>query len=135
MLIFFLDDQDERHALVEQVLSKNEHRVLHAFDILEGIEIINKCQERIGLAMLDHDLGCVDYYGDGKTPITGEMFVNSMIKGVSKDKWPAQVIIHSYNDAGSRVMRSILEKNDIFAVHWPFSKDMVENVKRQIREQ
>jgi len=55
MLILFLDDQEIRHEGAEKHFAK-EHTLLHAFDMYEAVDVIKSCKQRIGLAMLDHDL-------------------------------------------------------------------------------
>lgn len=143
MHILFLDDGDIRHESAERHLSKN-HTLLHAFHAEEALKILISCQERIGLAMLDHDLNYfvndtgerVGYEYDGKkTELHGIWFLNQMFDGVPKDKWPAQFIIHSRNVPAAKNMHGHLLAYEQTSTILPFSGDMLKTVAARILSQ
>jgi CheY-like chemotaxis protein len=129
MHILFLDDQDVRHELAEKYLSAAGHIVLHAFNVEEGIELVECFAKPIGLALLDHDLDDIREDRDGrKTEYHGAYFVDYMIRNVPQDKWFHRAIIHSYNPHGAKYMRDTLNKNGIHAKMDNFSGDMLKRV-------
>lgn len=135
MIILFLDDQDIRHETAEKLLSK-EHTVLHAFNADEAIEIISTYKDRVGLAMLDHDLNDKVEEADGyKYERHGVYFIAKMFAEVPEDKWPAQFVVHSHNPEGVRNMISDLRRRDQTCSAATFSGDMVRNLADRIRPQ
>lgn len=133
MIILFLDDEDIRHALVEKVFGK-KHRVLHAFNALEAIGLIQSYQDRIGLALLDHDLGEVVLEDGKKVERHGNWFVQQMVRECAKDKYPVQTVVHSYNENGAKKMVASLADCGIIASHYPFSGEMLNHIANQIEE-
>lgn len=135
MLILFMDDQEIRHDLAEKYLSK-DHVILHAYTADEAIGIILACQERIGLAMLDHDLQ--DFYTgeDGcKYERHGVYFLERMFRDVPKDMLPAQFILHSFNPVGVNNMYAILKGKNLLGVNISFSGDAMRSIAERIRPQ
>jgi CheY-like chemotaxis protein len=134
MLILFLDDQNDRHTLAEKYLTTAGHKVLHTYTPDEAIEVLLSSKNRIGLALLDHDLGIIvkdDESIFGKKEISGLDFVKSMIK-LPKDKLPARVVVHSYNNDGAKNMLNLLTPLGIHSIHTPFSGEMLSALVKEL---
>jgi CheY-like chemotaxis protein len=136
MLILFLDDQTERHELAEKYLSKANHKTLHAFSAIEGLELIRNCQTRIGLALLDHDLfDIIEEPENIKLDRNGVWFLAQMFANIQEDKWPTQYHIHSYNPDGVKNMLADLRNKDQVCSADPFSGDMLTRLIARIQPQ
>src|SRR5271169_538039 len=129
MIILLLDDDaDIRHTAVERHLSK-EHTVLHAFNAEEALQLLMTYQGKIGLAMLDHDLGDFVVEDDGRrTERHGVYFLQRMFNDVPEEKWPAQFVLHSGNVVGVENMRTDLRNRDQIVNVMRFSGAMLEHL-------
>jgi len=126
MLVLLMDDQDERHDLVEKYLSKAGHKVLHSFSAPEALELISTCPNRIGLALLDHDLQDIVVEDNGrKYERHGVWFVREMFATIPKDRLPAEFIVHSWNIDGAKNMVADLRKQEQIATAMSFCGDML----------
>lgn len=135
MFILILDDGDTRHNIVERLLSK-EHVVLHAFNADEAIEILKTCNKRVGLALLDHDLGdFVEEENGRKYERHGVYFLAKMFADLPEDKWPAQFILHSGNVVGVQNMLTDLRNRDQVVDAINFSGDMIKRLAERIKPQ
>lgn len=133
MLILILDDQQVRHDLTEKYLGA-ENIVLHAFQADEAIAIIKASQQRIGLALLDHDLG--EFVSDEtgyKWEKHGAYFVRTMFDLVSEEKWPGQFVVHSNNTYPAEGMKQSLKSKGLIARYLPFSGEMLRMIAQEIR--
>jgi CheY-like chemotaxis protein len=136
MIVLFMDDQQVRHDLVEKLFSASKHIVLHAFNAIEALEIIKNSPNRVGLALLDHDLMQIVEEEDGrKWEMHGVWFVSQMLANIEADKMPVSFIIHSYNAAGAKYMYDDLVKNGHIASMVPFSGDMLKELIAKITVQ
>lgn len=133
MIILFLDDEDVRHQLIEKILGK-KHKILHSFNALEALGLMQSSDHRIGLALLDHDLGETVLEDGKKVERHGNWLVQQMVRECAKDKYPVQVIVHSYNENGAKKMVASLTDCEIIASHYPFSEEMLKHIANQIEE-
>lgn len=135
MYILLLDDDQMRHEIVERHFSK-EHRVLHTFNCDEAIDVLNSCQHRIGLALLDHDLQDFVYEDHRAFERHGLYFVDKMLATVPEDKWPAQFVCHSGNPVGAQNMAVTLRRRtDAPIIRSMFCGDLMVRVANSIRAQ
>lgn len=133
MLILFLDDEQIRHDLAVKYLGA-QHTILHAFNADEAISLIKSSQQRIGMALLDHDLQEFVSDEDGyKWEKHGGYFVRMLIDMIPEDKLPAQIIIHSYNEPGAEGMKAALKNKGITALHIQFSGSMLRQVVEMLK--
>lgn len=133
MLILILDDEQVRHDLTEKYLG-NDHTILHAFNADEAIGIIKSSQQPIGLALLDHDLH--EFVSDEtgyKWEKHGGYFVRMLIDTVPEEKWPAQIVIHSYNPSGADGMKTALKNKGMYARYMPFSGSMLKQIVQELK--
>lgn len=136
MHILFLDDQDVRHDLAEKHLYAAGHKVLHAFNVREALDIVGNFIGQIGLGMLDHDLGQFVKDSDGRrTEHHGLYFVDQLVKTVPSNKWFPRAIVHSYNQNGAKYMVDMLNKHGIHSTVDNFSGDMLKRAIAELRIQ
>jgi CheY-like chemotaxis protein len=133
VIILILDDEQIRHDLTEKYLGK-ENIILHAFNADEAIAILKASQQRIGLALLDHDLHefVADETGH-KWEKHGGYFVRTMIDMVREENWPAQIVIHSYNSGGAQGMKTTLKAKGVYARYMPFSGEMLRAIVEELK--
>jgi hypothetical protein len=144
MIILLLDDQEIRHATAEKYFAR-DHILYSAFDADEAIDILLSGKSAIGLALLDHDLNdfvsaesgsSVPYeYSGRKIEKHGVYFLNRMFADVPKDRYPAQFVIHSYNQVGAKNMYDKLIEMRQVATILPFSGDNLRLVVDRIKSQ
>jgi hypothetical protein len=135
MYILMLDDQQVRHDVVERHFAR-EHIVLHAFNFDDAVEILNSCQHRIGLAMLDHDLQDFKEQDGRIVERHGAYFVDYMLNFIPEDKWPVQYVLHSYNYNGATNMHIALRKRtDAPITRGVFCGEFVAEIVRSIKAQ
>lgn len=121
MTTLFLDDNPERHAIVEQ-LSPGD--IVHCYTVDQFVDALgNPKHTKFDTVSLDHDLGefgtrsmWFDHEATGmdacRVMVAKEEYVN---------KLPGAIFIHSVNPAGACAMRAFLERNG-YTVRWiPFS--------------
>lgn len=136
MIILITDDLDVRHNIVEEVLGKAGHTILHAFDYYECLEILSSYQKTIGLLMLDHDLNCYSTSDkDGKQiEKTGKDIVRFIGSNLPRAKYPTLAIVHSLSPE-AKYMVEDLQRLDIYTQHRPFSEKMVLALMKELIEQ
>lgn len=144
MIILLLDDQEIRHATTEKYFAR-DHILYSAFDADEAIDILLSGRGTIGLALLDHDLNqfvsaesglIVPYdYSGSKIEKHGVYFLTRMFSDVPKDRWPAQFVLHSYNQVGAKSMYDKLIEMGQVATILSFSGDNMKLVADKIRAQ
>lgn len=122
MRILILDDQKLRHEFFAKQF--DGHEVVSVFKFSEFCELLN---QRWDLMHLDHDLGddvdnpdtFVD--GWGSTQLFNGGHAVLKVCELPNELKPAQVIIHSINPDGAKVMLSMLERVGIPVVWVPFN--------------
>lgn len=118
MNILILDDLQTRHTIAEKILGK-DHTLFHAFDVYDAMDILEQCQQRIGLCLLnqspDPEIDLIEYIGCH----------------MQKDKYPAIAYVHSHNDNQSKDMVDDLRAMNIYAKHRPFSSKMISSVLQE----
>lgn len=122
MIILIVDDEQVRHDSAEKHLSP-DHTVLHCFDAAEALAVIKGCQEKIGLALLDHDLG------GGPT---GSGLATQWLQ-LDDAKFPAHVIVISQNTDGALNIVSKFESANIYARWRPFDLRLMQDLAVQLR--
>lgn len=134
MLILLLDDDvDIRHKLVDKHLAK-EHTIIHTFNVDAAINALLTSQDRIDIALLDHDLGDFVLEEDGsKYERHGVYFLYRMFNEVPEDKLPLQFILHSGNVVGVENMRHMLQNKKQTTTVARFSGQMLTDLANKIR--
>jgi CheY-like chemotaxis protein len=123
MIILIVDDMQERHDSAEKHLSP-AHTLLHAYDASEAMEVIQGCQDKIGLALLDHDLGLGGMTGSG---------LATQWLQLDDAKFPARVIVISQNPDGALNIVSKFESANIHARHRPYDGRLMQDLAVQLR--
>lgn len=129
MIILIVDDSDYRHESAEKHLS-NGHTLLHAYTVLEALEIIQGCQAKIGLALLDHDLQ--DYVkGVEQTGST----LASLWLGLEEKKYPARVIVISSNHEGAKNIVSKFDAMGVNTQYRPYDGTLMKVLAEELKPQ
>lgn len=103
MRILFLDDCKHRHsAFVQNTIGVLSDRVFNAEDALGLLQTV-----KYDLIFLDHDLDETDKSATDGTLLTRSMAVDAKVLELNGD---ADVVIHSLNPPGSKVMEQNLQK-------------------------
>ena len=129
MFILFLDDNEDRHNSAEKGFTNSGHTLLHAYNKEDVLEIVKGCQEKIGLAMFDHDL-------DNGEP-TGSDIASLWLNDFESTKYPARVIVHSNNYEGAKTIISKFKSADVCAQYKPYGigagywKDLIASLKAE----
>ena len=135
MIILILDDDaDIRHKAVERHFAK-DHTVLHAFTADEAVSILMTCQERVGIALLDHDLQDFAEENGRRIERHGVYFLAKMFNTVPEERWPAQFVLHSHNVPGVRNMSTDLRGKGQVFIAMAYSQDMLAHLAERIRPQ
>lgn len=116
--VFILDDDPIRHLTLKSRFVDASITAAHA--ALEAMHLLQ--DGPYDLACLDHDLG--DWYegDDGELhELTGMDVVRYLIDEVPRDRWPKEVIVHSWNGMRGRHMVDLLKDNGVKASYWPFT--------------
>lgn len=122
MKILILDDMPERHETL--VRRYPGHWFRHAYNVQQAQELL--AEGNYALAFLDHDLG--DWYkqsvGNEEVLVerTGLDVVTFLLEQVPQDRWPTQVIVHSWNGPRGLLMTQLLKARGIDASYIPFTK-------------
>jgi hypothetical protein len=134
MIILFIDDTQERHTIVERILSP-VHVVLHAYNYADAIEILENSQRPIGLAMFDHDLGDFLIEDDDLVEYDGNKIASYVLRQLSPDKFPARAIVHSWNSGGAENIASKLRSAGIPTQIEPFDHSLIERLLIELEGQ
>lgn len=131
--IFILDDMQVRHDTIRQNLFG--HDIVSAMNYTEACKIVYD-SDKFDIFFLDHDLEDAHYSSSGYSSSqpyerTGYSFVQWMITTMPKSLKPDLVIVHSWNDAGAKLMAEALREAG-FKVHVEeFSSNLGQNLKIQ----
>lgn len=142
MIILIVDDEQYRHDSAEKHLTK-DHVLLHAYNVTEALQVIQGCQARIGLALLDHDLQ--DFGKEETSPAgiilpdvgkerTGSTLASAWL-GMDENKHPARVIAISNNFNGAHNITSKFNSAGVHAAHRPFDLTLMRDLAEELREQ
>lgn len=132
--ILILDDMQVRHDTIRQNLFG--HDIVSAMNYTEACKIVYD-SDKFDIFFLDHDLEDGHYtppqpYDTSlHSPYerTGYSFVQWMITTMPKSLKPDLVIVHSWNDAGAKLMADVL-RDAGFRVHVEeFSENLGKNLK------
>ena len=104
MKILFLDDFQDRHDIFREQYSK-DHRITHVYTAEEAIEALKV--DKFDLLHLDHDLEGIYEY-DFQMKNCGSAVAEWIKANLSSDKYPRQVVIHSWNVQGAENMKSLI---------------------------
>lgn len=129
MIILIVDDEDYRHDSAEKHLTK-DHVLLHAFNVNEAIDVINGCQQRIGLALLDHDLQDFTTGSELNGSSLATLWLN-----LEENKHPARVIAISNNFQGASNITSKFNSAGIHAVHRPYDLMLMRTLAQELQVQ
>lgn len=121
MRILILDDDENRHN--EFARRYEGHDLVHAYTAKDAQTALKA--GGFDLATLDHDLG--DYHeetGPDDSVIMREMtgydVVGFLVREVPRDRWPAEMIVHSWNAPRARMMTEILRDHGVRVTYKPF---------------
>jgi CheY-like chemotaxis protein len=122
MKILVLDDDERRHDAFAKALVGDEVKHVWTFD--EAVLALDT-QDRFDLAYLDHDLNDFGkksgyHNGYGFTEYTGFDVAAYMARHLAPEKQPLEVIVHSWNPPGARMMVNVLRDAGIKASYRPF---------------
>lgn len=128
MHILFIDDEDVRHDLAEQILTPH-HTIYHAHNYDETIEILNSYQTGFDLVMHDHDLGdfITNEYGQ-KEERTGSTIARWIMNNLEENKLPIRAIVHSLNGEGAKNIISIYNSMKIPIQYITFSEELLKSL-------
>lgn len=129
MIILIVDDEEYRHESAEKHLTK-DHVLLHAYNVNEAIDVINGCQQKIGLALLDHDLQDFSTGAELNGSSLATLWLN-----LEEGKHPARVIAISNNFQGAHNITSKFNSADIHAAHRPYGLTLMRDLAAELREQ
>lgn len=118
MRILVLDDIETRHEVIGKMLKRRGHEVVHVYTYDDAVNALQG--ERFDEMFLDHDLECYVPSMYGSRELTGTEVARS-VACLPKEKQPTRVTVHSWNDAGAKRMRSILQEQGIHVDLRPFS--------------
>jgi hypothetical protein len=136
MIIVFIDDNDIRHDIVEEILG-GSHTILHCYDYGDAIIAFKGCQTKIGLAMFDHDI--TDYFVEEGThkqvERTGSDIASYILYNLDESHLPARVIAHSSNYSGALNIVSKFASAGIHAIYECFSREMIMALAKSLEPQ
>lgn len=119
MRILILDDESSRHILFRLIYET--HSVVHTETYCE---FVNELLSGLpwDLIHLDHDLGSVDSYIDGwgETQFFTGLHAADRICELSDDLLPSEVIVHSMNPIGAKIIVDSLTLRGIKTSWQPF---------------
>lgn len=117
MKILVLDDDDNRHEVIGKMLKRRGHETVHVRSYNEAIKVLrNDVFEGM---YLDHDLQ--EYAHGTRVERTGAHVVSFMVTDMDPKKLPKEVVIHSWNTDGSKVMENLLRSVGVAVKRQPFS--------------
>ncbi len=134
MIIFFLDDNIERHDYAEKVLGR-QHLLIHAYSYDDAIEYLKLNNQTIGLMMLDHDLGDLREEDGHKIDYNGSKFVDYLLLNIDKSNYPTRAIIHSSNYSGAENMKSKLHSAGIWTEVCSYSSSLIDRLATSLTVQ
>lgn len=115
MKILFLDDDEDRHTVFKEKLTREGYNVdemllsqqLHM--VWDAPSCIEKLKTNVyDEAHLDHDLGMLTYV-DVNHENTGSAVCRFIAQDLTPENYPKKAIIHSWNHHGALNMQSLLE--------------------------
>lgn len=119
--VLFLDDDEERHKLVEKYTIGRDMNITHVWNFDQAVQ---ELQDKVfDAAWLDHDLCiedqmCNPYDSKEKN---GTALANWMRDNLPIERWPTTIIVHSFNGPGAREMLKIfVEAGHAKHIHKPF---------------
>lgn len=124
MKILILDDLDVRHVAFAKIYAEHEVTSVYVYD--DFLVKINEC--KWDLIHLDHDLGdfvsCASTYVDGWGNICDYNGQHAAMRVCELDDAmkPDNVIVHSVNPYGARVMVQMIKNAGIPVVWEPFGE-------------
>lgn len=122
MRVFVLEDMEERMKSFRPRYMK--HVMRHAKTYQEAVDILTQ-EDKFDFMTLDHDLNDVHYRGMYNTMYekTGLHVVEFIINELPKEKWPDEIVIHSYNVPRAKMMELMLRKAGIPVSYKPFAPE------------
>lgn len=105
MKILILDDSPERHAIFLARYVK--HDLVQVYSVDAAIKAV-EAESPFDAMFLDHDLTTLQSIGLNDGEPSGTVFARYLAE-LPDEKRPAQIIIHSWNDAGRTRMAGILK--------------------------
>jgi hypothetical protein len=120
MKIFILDDDQNRHEAIVKKYPGNYFR--HAYNVPQACSLL--AEGNYDAAFLDHDL--CDWYkaeAEDAVPVerTGLDVVRYLLEKIPRERWPKQVIVHTWNGSRGRLMTALLAEQGIDVSYVPFT--------------
>ncbi len=119
MYVVVVDDSDERHSALEHALS-DEHVLLHSYSQEEAVGLLKCSFLRIGLIIIDHDLGGVASF---------------ILNELDAERFPAQALVVSHNPDGALNIASKLSTAGIPTRVERFSEELVKRLAIELQPQ
>lgn len=122
MKIFILDDDEARHqSLIRRYPG---HWFVRAYTADEAIKKLS--EGPFDLAFFDHYLG--DWYkeqcedgGEILCERTGLDVVEFLLTHVPREKWPEDIVVHTWNKTRGQLMTALLVEKGASAIYQPFT--------------
>lgn len=124
MRVFILEDDPVRHKIFKERY-KNEELVI-ADGYWQAISTLAS-SEPFDLFCLDHDLGLTGssssegFNGFTRVDKNGNDFVDHFLSFSPKEKWPKNIVVHSWNPPGAKEMVKKLTEAGIKTVYEMFN--------------
>lgn len=128
MYVVVVDDSDERHSALEHALS-DEHVLLHSYSQEEAVGLLKCSFLRIGLIIIDHDLGNEDEVGSGSG------VASFILNELDTERFPAQALVVSHNPDGALNIASKLSTAGIPTRVERFSEELVKRLAIELQPQ
>ena len=126
MNVLLLDDTEIRHSTVERLLSDAGHRVLHTYTPEECITVLKAGSMRVGLLLLDNDLGDV---GEGNE------VASYILRELDVARFPARCIVISHNPSAALNAASKLTTAGIDTTVEKYSEELVKRLVLELQIQ
>jgi hypothetical protein len=129
MRIFILEDDPVRIDYFQKAIAPG-NEVVWADTYEKAVEALETTLEPFDVAYLDHDLGDIHTYADGRRfEFCGSDVVRYITDKLDPEFWPKKFIVHSWNPVGARYMTNTLREHGASVVQEPFAGKKIEDLK------
>jgi len=119
--VLILDDDPGRHDAFNLMLP--DAQVFHTYTAGQAIRALKK-NPTFDVVFLDHDLPKSQELVGVRDPGDGLQVATFIADQLDPSRIPHQIVIHSWNKAGSRAMARALKKTDCLVTQKRFSTSM-----------
>jgi hypothetical protein len=122
MYVVLLDDSELRHREIVLALG-DDHCLLEAFEVEEAKRFFGVSGIRVGMLLIDHDLG---------TAADGDDFARWLMNELDEEKLPASCVVISSNAYGAENIAAKLRARKIPTRCIPYSSSMVKQLAKEL---